>query len=227
MALQCFPVSASVQVAQALSDTLADYLASGKKVVWFISGGSSIPIAIKAAHLLLRRENLRNLHVTLVDELYLQRGDTQSNTYKLQQTGFVLTGSRFRQILRNGMDLKQMAESFDGWLQRQLDWSDITVGQFGIGAGYHTGGIQPGSVAAVENVRLAVGYQDTLVQRITVTPALIRRLDVAFVNSLGEDKRALVRHFCNSMASVAAEPTQVLKCAKITRLYSDVLPGDQ
>lgn len=195
-------------------------LANDKKVLWLISGGSSLPVALEVVK---RLRKSKNIFVTLVDDVYLTGGNSQSNWNKFKQLGFNPELVACQGILQEELSLSKTTEAFEDLLQKRLLWADVTIGQFGLGEGFHTGGIQPNSPAANEDDKLAVGYQDGSTQRITVTPALIRKLDVAFINSMGESKRELVQHFLKSQAKVMSEPTQVLKQAKKTVLCSDVL----
>jgi 6-phosphogluconolactonase/glucosamine-6-phosphate isomerase/deaminase len=108
-------------------------------------------------------------------------------------------------------------------LAKRLEWAQVAIGQFGIGADYHTGGILPDSPAARETEKLAITYEQDGSKKITITPATIKRLNLAFINSMGESKRNIIQHFRESQAAVQDEPAQALKSAKRTYLYSDVL----
>lgn len=108
-------------------------------------------------------------------------------------------------------------------MNEEFENADFRIGQFGIGEGYHTGGIMAHTIASKCFDRLVCSYEFSEERKITVTPGLISKLDVAFVNSLGEQKRDLVQHFCISNELIDDEPTQALKTAQRTLLFSDVL----
>ncbi|HZM63507.1 MAG TPA: 6-phosphogluconolactonase [Candidatus Saccharimonadales bacterium] len=208
------------EIVEALANLLIGTLKNGKRLLWFVSGGSSIPVAVEVSHKLIGN-NLSNLFITLVDDKFgLPAAET--NFGQLQSEGFASSNATMHNILQPSSSLKQTGERFDKLLKERLAWADIAIGQFGLGEGYHTGGIMAGSPAARAR-KLAIGYEYQGQGKVTVTPVLIKRLDVAFINSMGEGKRPLVRHFLQSTASVTAEPTQSLKTTKQTFLYSDVL----
>jgi 6-phosphogluconolactonase/glucosamine-6-phosphate isomerase/deaminase len=220
-------------VADGLITLLTEPLAAGQKVLWLISGGSSIPVAATVSQQLGRQGvNTEGLFVTLVDDLYDPAHSAATNWQKLQDAGFEPGQATMQGILplkREALTATDtapdtIAAQFNRLLEDRLAWADVSIGQFGLGDGFHTGGVLAGSPAAREAERLAIAYKHDGVHKITVTPALIGRLDTALVNSMGEGKRPLVKHFLTSTKDIVAEPTQGLKSAKQTYLYSDVLP---
>ena len=216
--MEIMRISDAEKVSSDLAKLINEHLAKAQKVLWLISGGSSIPIAVNTARLIENSDN--RLFITLVDDIY-SAVETDTNWYKLQEQGFSL---KSKPILWGGrMSSEKTGEDFNQRLLKYLQEVDFSIGQFGIGEGYHTGGIQPGSVAAKTTNKLAVGYLDGETARVTITPELISRLDIVFINSLGEAKKALIEHFLSSTAAIEKEPTQALKTAKEVYLYSDVM----
>lgn len=157
----------------------------------------------------------------MVDDFSSARHDKPSNWKQLQALGFAVPGATICQLLQADASESASAERYDAVLTDWLKAVDLSIGQFGIGEGYHTGGILPHSPAATENTKLVVSYEQDMLRRVTVTPKLISRLDVAFINSFGASKKSLVEHFLHSSATITAEPTQALKTAATTRLYTD------
>lgn len=221
--MQIMPVTQVDEVSTALFQLIEQPLAEGKKVLWLISGGSSLPIAAVVARR-LQNSDTANLYVTLVDDKVTPEAINGSNWQRLLDLGFDVTKITAAGIVQPNMPLEAMTSAFNALLNIRLDWADVSIGQFGIGADYHTGGMLPGSPAAQENEQLAIGYEYAGEGKLTITPAVIKRLDIAFINSLGESKREVVDHFLSSVADLVVEPAQGLKLAKETYLYSDVLP---
>ncbi len=217
--MKVFKISNGIDSSQSLATNIQGHLSKNKKVLWFVSGGSSLPIAKQAFDLL--GEGTNNLFIALVDDVY--DAGVQSNWSKFVQLGFDPDMVRCSEILRKNLSLPETAQHFKDLVNKQMDWADVSIGQFGIGEGFHTGGIQPGSVAAIERNLPVVGYKDGDILRITVTPALIADLDEVYINSFGANKRPLVQHFINSDASIDKEPTQSLKTAKTSVLYTDAI----
>lgn len=222
--MQCIQVASTDEVAAGLMDAIRPRLRNGGKLLWLISGGSSIPVAVMVSKRLAdETTDTTGLFATLVDDIYDTPDDEGHNWHRLMQEGFIMPQGGGIGIARASQQLKRDTAAFDQLLQQKLAWADSTIGQFGIGDDFHTGGIAPQSIAAREHDRLAVGYAYNGQEKITITPGLIARLDVAFVNSLGEAKRPLVAHFLVSEVSPEIEPVQNLKTAHKTYLYSDVI----
>jgi 6-phosphogluconolactonase/glucosamine-6-phosphate isomerase/deaminase len=215
-------VSNQIAAAEALAMQIEQQLLAHKKVLWLVSGGSSLPIAKLVADRLHSIDSSR-LFVGLVDDVAAPDSVKPTNWQQLRALGFDLPAAPLRPILQTGVSMAASALTYGQQLHRWLSTVDFSIGQFGLGEGYHTGGILPGSPAASESTRLVIAYDTSGIWRVTVTPILIGRLDVAFINSFGESKRPLVEHFLISQASIVDEPTQSLKTAARTMLYSDVV----
>src|SRR5258706_7607481 len=95
---------------QALQAKLEAALKDGKRVLWFISGGSNIPVTV---HVLdaLPDELTRNLTIMPVDERYGPVGHKDSNAQQLHETGFQPKQATFIPILDGG-GLAETAKQF-------------------------------------------------------------------------------------------------------------------
>ena len=224
-AVEYTEANATLDLAGALAEMISMPLSNNKSVVWLISGGSSLPVAVEVAKLLSKTDQSK-LSVTLVDEKHGPENHDQSNWRQLHEQGFALNGAQVSGILHGNDSLQRTADRFEVMLAQWLSNADFVIGQFGIGDGYHTGGIVARTIAAQTMDKLTCGYDRNSEGKITVTPGLIAKLDVAFINSMGMSKKPLVRHFCYSDESIENEPTQALKHARRTMLYSDVLPSE-
>ncbi len=211
--------SSDDMVAAALAKNIQRHLTVGKKVLWFVSGGSSLPIAHSVINIL--DSSFGELFITLVDDVY--GANSNSNWSKFLKLGFDPEKISCAGILQDGLSPAETTKAFEELVEERMAWADIAFGQFGIGEGYHTGGIQPGSVASREHQRLALSYRDGEITRVTITPGLIEKLDEVYINSFGVAKKVLVEHFIDSNASIESEPTQALKHAKLTYLYTDAV----
>lgn len=207
-------------VSKSLTNILDVELSSGRKVLWLISGGSSLPIAAEV-YMHMLSYSRENIFITFVDDKF---GDKITNERAFCQ----LLGKAGRDckisIVDANLTFQENVSNFNNLIVDKLQWADFCIGQFGLGEKFHTGGIWPFS-RATSTRSVVCGYEREGVKHITVTPTLIKQLDVAFINSLGANKRELVEHFLSSEASIRAEPTQSLKRAKQCVLYSDVLPN--
>ncbi len=213
-------VESESDVTKALAKIIQKNLDQNKKVTWFISGGSSIPIAAKASTL-LRDHNETNLLATLVD---YKPGVPQdhANWEKLWAAGFNLRPKQCEAIIQGDSDIRVVVDRFSNYIHEGVVWADVLIGQFGLGEGFHTGGILPHSPAAVSK-ELVCGYEENGTGHLTITPVLIEKINYPFINSMGEGKRQIINNFLSSRASIEQEPTQALKKSTRTLLYSDML----
>lgn len=204
------------EAASLLAGYLNDALRSDQNVLWFISGGSSIPIAHETAEKIDTTDRLRMM---IVDDKF-----TGANTDGVNKTG-LLAEQWFRQhdvrYPSYTGELERDGENYAGDVAECMGWADIAIGQFGIGEGMHTGGILPDMPDVSLSHELAVGYMRGYTASITITPESIVRLDMVFINSFGVSKRELVEHFLKSEASIVQEPTQALKEARSIVVSTD------
>lgn len=191
-----------------------------QNVVWFISGGSSIPVAQKAIRFIGTRR-LEKIKIVVVDEKFKSVSQVVTNWSQLVE-GNAYLRQAVKPILHADRIAVGSLELYREHIKECLEWADCTIGQFGIGEGYHTGGIQSSSIAVTDK-SLAAYYQCGDFQHITVTTGLISQLDLVFVNSFGEAKRELVEHFAESVATIQKEPTQALKLANQVVVATDAI----
>lgn len=207
-------------VASKLFKLIKEPLENGKRVLWLISGGSSIPVACEASKL-LTEVDCRKLYITLVDEKIIKDKNAPGNMQQLLDKGFIVGGANLIPILQGSMNLQESADKFEANLQDQISKADFSIGQFGLGEGYHTGGILANSPAITDESYVRY-YHSEEAEHITVTTKVITLLDVAFINSMGVCKKPLVDHFLDSDESINNEPTQALKSAKLTILCTGI-----
>lgn len=208
---------ASVAVTQ-LSTTIKKLLGEHKKVLWLISGGSGGKVSVDVAKT-LQDTSLENLYVTLSDERYGPVGHADENWQLLLNDGFALPGaSLYRPLI--GLDRTETTTQFAAWLSTTLDSVDYVIGLFGIGADGHTAGIKPHS-EAVQAVTLAASYAGDDFERITITPAFIRRIDEAVIQAFGEDKFATIGQLLTQTVPVDVQPAQTLKQLSKVTIYSN------
>lgn len=193
-------------------------LARGQKVLWLVSGGSGIGVAVAAGRQ-LREADVSNLSITLMDERYGPVGHKDENWQQLLDAGFAVPGVALYRPL-TGASHEETTTQFEAWLERALAESDYVIGIFGMGADGHTAGIKPHSVA-LESGNLAAGYVGEDFARITITPTCLERIDEAVVQVFGEAKHAAVRALLHEQIAPAEQPAQLLKNIPNVTLYTD------
>jgi len=204
-------------VAEYLAAVLKKQLWNGEQVLWLVSGGSSMAIALEAANKIANMP-LYNLTVSLADERFGDPGHPNSNWQQLQAGGFSLPGANLYPILGSG-DLEKSTAKFAAFLEENLSQAGFKIGLFGMGADGHTAGILSGS-PAINSVSMAIHYKAPDFERITMTPSAIRRLDEAVLYAIGENKKTALENLAEDLP-VAKQPAQALKQAGNLIVYND------
>ena len=210
------------QITRQLVETIKSRLDVGT-VLWLVSGGSAIQIAVAVSNGLAGRD-LSKLTVTLADERYGKPGHADSNWQQLLEAGFSLPGATLVPVL-TGADMETTTEEWRGHLTHLLNVSKYRIGLLGIGPDGHTSGILPSS-GAITSHDLVTSYDGGGYQRITTTPAGLRRLDEAVVYAVGESKRTALQNLQKSM-SISEQPAQLLKLISKVTVYNDEIGGTQ
>ena len=198
--------------------SILNQLDLGKRVLFFVTGGSSISIVVKVAEL-LKEHPLENLTVMLTDERYGSINHPDSNWYKLIQKGFNLPQAKLIPIL-TGDNHTVTTEKFNTILNQEFKIAEYKIGLFGIGADGHTAGILPDSVA-VNSEDLACGYDTPIFSRITITPKTIEKLDEAVVWMQGEEKWEVLKDLKEEDIPITKQPAQILKKVPLLTIFTD------
>jgi 6-phosphogluconolactonase/glucosamine-6-phosphate isomerase/deaminase len=206
----------------ALAFYVGDLLRSGKKVLWFISGGSNIPIAVKTMSVTrsrVSRECFPNLTVMLTDERYGPTGHADSNWQQLKDSGFDFNGIKSLPVL-TGLPLKETTSNYGNNVELAIDEADVIVAQFGIGADGHIAGILSDS-PAINDTEGVCGYESKSFTRITLTPWTLNRINRAYVFVFGSSKKEAIVNLRGDALPVNQQPAQVLRNIPEVFIYTD------
>ncbi len=208
------------QPAEYIAEIINSKLQDGLHVVWFISGGSNIPLAVEVRKLLQPLINKGRLDVFLIDERFGEVGHKYSNFESLIQSDFVLDGCNLHPILSEGLDINTTTSKYAKQVDSILSSSNFTIGTFGIGSDGHTAGLLPRNpLMGIDN--LYGHYQAADYQRITATPKLIRLLDEAVVYAIGDEKTEALHQFLEE--GLAEDiPARILKESKNLAVFTNV-----
>lgn len=191
-----------------LAEHLRTKLDAGS-VLWLLSGGSAIDIAVAVAAQLATHPDRNRLTVSLVDERFGEPGHADSNWQQLLERGFSIPGATLVPILQ-GEDLTTTAETFAATFARLRHETDHTIGLFGMGTDGHTAGILPYS-SAVEATGLIYAYDWPPYQRITLTTQAIRELHEGVLYAAGSDKWPQLQRLFELTLPIPEQPVQILK----------------
>lgn len=225
MAIEFFTTASTEPVIAHLALTISRHLAMHGKVLWLVSGGSAIKIAVETAKKLDRANinSIDSLTVSLVDERYGPAGHQDSNWQQLMDAGFDIKGATLQPVLTN-LDLAQTTRQYNDFAKRALNESDFKLALVGIGPDGHTLGIKAHS-PAVKSRRYVCGYKWEDYVRLTFTPAAIAKFDEIVAYAVGREKHKVLELLDKNLPAEEL-PAQFLKQAKKLTVYNDY-KGDQ
>lgn len=204
--------------AQYLAEKILAKLKNGKKVLWFITGGSSIPVQILAGNIIAKHPH-QNLTVTLSDERFGEVGHKDSNWQKTMDGGFNLPQAKLIPVL-TGDTRDNTVAHWNTALKEELASADYKIGLIGIGPDGHVSGILP-RTEAVEAQEMAHGYTTDNFERITTTPTAITKLDEVATFIQGEAKWPVVKDLDEKEIALSDQPAQILKQVPEFTIFTD------
>lgn len=217
MQMQFIPAAGPDVPAQYLAKHLRAQLGAHRLVLWLVSGGSAINVAVEVAQR-LAGQDVSGLTVSLIDERYGRPHHPDSNWQQLQNAGFDLPGATLHPVL-TGHSPDETAAEFADFLTAQFDAGVYALGLLGIGPDGHTSGILPHS-PAVTAPGLACAYDGGQYQRVTTTPAALARLHEAVVYATGEAKWPVLDRLETGLP-LAEQPAQALKTVPKLTIFTD------
>lgn len=205
------------EVASFISSLILNKLNLGKKVLFFVTGGSSIIVSVKVSEI-LRSHPHQNLTVMLTDERYGPLNHNDSNWHQLKERGFSLPQATLIPILV-GDERDATVQKFNEDMIEEFKKAYYKIGLFGIGADGHTAGILSESIAVNNNDELACGYSSFTFSRITMTPKAIAGLDEAVVFTQGKDKMDILEKLKEDI-NIIKMPAQILKKVPLLTIFN-------
>lgn len=213
------PDECLTEAAEYLATSLNASLREGNRVLWLVSGGSSIHVAAQASRKLDDGCRTR-LVVMLTDERYGPVGHADSNAQQLIEAGFHLGKANVLPVLQEGLSVAATLNAYAEDFVRERARADMRIGLFGVGPDGHTAGILPGS-PAVHADREVTEYQTPTYHRLTLTPSGITKLDEAVIYAVGKQKWPTVIDFIQTKEPPEVQPAQILKSVSRWTLFTD------
>lgn len=203
----------------ALRHALIDALAAGRRVLWFVPGGSNIQAAVMVMSAI--PENLsRQLTITLSDERFGPAGHPDSNWQQLTAAGFNFKLADQLPVLSAQTEELETARSrFETNLESAMAGNDFLIAQLGIGPDGHIAGILPGSPAVTTN-SLVAAYETPTYTRLTTTFKTLRQLNAAYVFAFGAEKAEALQNLEQDLP-LNVQPAQIIKDIAEAYVFND------
>lgn len=203
-----------------LSNKLTHELQTGKKVLWLVSGGSNI----KSTVTILKgmpEDLTENLSIMLIDERYGAPGHSDSNWQQLRQAGFSAKKAHLLPVLLSNSDLERTAMHYANMTAQAFAENDVSIAQIGMGPDGHIAGILPHCPASKMNQQIAIGYESTPHDRLTLTFSAMEMMDAIYLFAYGEAKREALLKLRDQGLPTEEQPAQFLKQLPEVYLYND------
>ena len=205
--------------AHAVGGCIRDQLAAGKRVLWFYSGGSNIPLAVQIMKD-LPSDLTNRLVIMPIDERYGPLGHEDSNGRQLLDAGFDAKQATLIPIL-DGSDETKTVQQFAHNLEMYLSQCDVSVAQLGMGSDGHVAGILPHSPAVSSQEPVIIYDGSDGRRRITPTFQILRQLSATYLLAFGDNKRPELEKLRDLNLPLAEQPAQILKELSNVYVYND------
>ena len=207
------------EVASVVAQKISDELGQGKRVLWFLSGGSGGQVCVDASKL-LNGKDLSRLTVTMGDERYGKLGHKDENFKILAEGGLKLDGATLYRPLFDA-PLTEVVNSFNEWLDQKVEASDYVISITGIGTDGHAFGVKPNSPAVTSN-RFAEGFLGEDFARFTLTPKFVlSQVDEMIVQAYGKEKHVILDALLDNRGEIEGFPALMFNQMKNVTLFSD------
>jgi 6-phosphogluconolactonase/glucosamine-6-phosphate isomerase/deaminase len=218
--IQVDPEKAVVEAATYIARVLTEILSRQQTALWLVSGGSALEVAVVARKLLGTLPTSANLHIGLIDERYGSPGHSDSNWQQLLDKGFDVSGLILHPVLQTTTSIEEAATDYNQTLTTLFDEIDCCIGLLGMGADRHTAGLLPHN-PIMRTSKFVDYYHAHDFERISISPSLIKRLDVAILYAVGENKWPSLEVLGEPNVTTDEAPVKLLQLARQFRVYTD------
>lgn len=213
----------SAAAVRGISERLLEILHRHRRVVWIITGGSSIPqlCQVMAA---VPEELSGRLAILLSDERYGPPGHADSNMQQYLAAGFTPKQATLVPVLRDALDMKETAAIYNQAVATALSAADYRFATLGMGPDGHVAGILPES-EAVNAGTLVTAYSAEKFERITLTFEALRQMDECMLLVFGEPKLQALKNLRDKQLPLTAQPAQIVKKISHCTVWNDQIGG--
>lgn len=210
------PQEAATDIAKRLNELLA----SGRSVLWLVSGGSNMPVQTMAMNMIPDKLS-KHLYIIPVDERFGPYNHKDSNTGAMRKAGFDPKHAQWIDLLEQNFSLAQTTQLFNDFLAREIAKEDYIFVTLGMAEDGHTAGILPQS-PALTSTDFAVGYKAPDYTRITVcADTLAAHADEVVLCAFGQNKLSTLERLRNKDESRQILPAMILHQIENCTVYHD------
>jgi len=209
------------EISDFVASSINRELGKGHRVLWFVTGGSSIKIESKIAEK-IDKEHKGELVLTLTDERFGDENHPDSNWFQLEKSGFNISNVKIIPFI-TGKSFKDTTIEIREKIKEEFDKADYKIGMFGLGIDGHIAGILPRS-EAITSDELICAYYTPQYDRITITFKIISKLDEAILCALGDVKWPMIEKLEKDLTT-EEQPAQILKSVSLLTIFSDYKAG--
>lgn len=204
---------------------IIELLEQEKKVLWLTSGGSNVLLEAKIMDLLQKHapKQLSLLTIFGMDERFGKYGHKDSNTQALRAAKFEAGAATWIDILTDDRSFLDTLSRFNDTARESFAFSDVVIGQFGLGNDGHVAGVLPGSPATNNDAAFVEGYEWEDYTRITLTPFALREIDLAYVVAFGANKNEALHRLAEKKEGIETLPGILLYDIPECYVYNDQL----
>lgn len=210
---------------RAIAARISSELLAGKRVLWLVSGGSNIQLQVEVMQRIRDQahDRLSGLAVLPMDERYGKPGHDNSNTQALRAAGFDPGEATWVDVLMHDVPFDQTIDFYNEVAATALANATMIIGQFGLGTDGHVAGVLPGSPAAVADETTVTGYEWTDYTRLTLTPAALKQMQIAYLPAYGEGKKKALERLRANTETLSELPAKLLYEIPEVYVYNDQL----
>lgn len=208
---------------QEITERLLALLPTHQRVVWVVTGGSSIPALVKVLAD-LPDALTEKLAIMLSDERYGPLGHPDSNMQQYAEAGLQAKRATIVPVLRADVAMEETAKIYNDAVKAAFTAADYIFATLGMGPDGHIAGILPDS-EAVQATTLVTAYAAANFKRITMTFAALKQVDECALLVFGEAKRQALENLRDTELPLREQPAQIIKQIPRCIVWNDQIGG--
>ncbi len=183
------------QAGNKLIKVISQSLCEQRKILLFLSGGSSVFLYEYLYDYLCHPEFISGslLSIAQADERLQPENRDDINAEAIESAGFRVP----YYIVSQDGSLSEAARGYNSKISKLMEWADYKMVILGIGEDCHTAGLIPGYEKNWNTDSYVAGYNlkhGKFRKRITITPKLMEKFDYALVVAKGAKKKDAIKN---------------------------------